>query len=211
MFLIKNNKVYVNKSDVRFLLTNYKSLNVPEEITDAIAGISDDPCTVVDSNGKVYKGDGMCFTGKDDNDWIGFSNKVCKEYLKNHPFMINYEKYLNMDDTSIEDEFWNTVFIINEIENRYAELTDEDKKSQKSIFEIRVKLLSHLRDSIRKMIDIKNKHITIPLPPDEIITDNGPTGPVKVARKDMKHVWFAEKAIFKFDLQDMYKHTYIRH
>ncbi len=211
MLLIKNNKVYVNKSDVRFMLSNYKYLNVPDEVLDTIVGISDDPCTVVDSNGKVYKGGGMCFTGKDDNDWIGFSNKVCKEYFNSASYMIDYEYYLNMDDEQLDRE---TDIVATSIQNLkdYSNSLSNEEFSEKIInIYTNIEMYSHQQSDITTMKNIRNGFLNIPLPPDEIITDNGPTGPGKVDRNAMKHVWFAEKAIFKFNLQDIYKHTYIRH
>ena len=210
MMLFKHDKIYVNKSDVRFLLTNYKDLNVPEEITDSLAGISDDPCTVVDSNGKVYDGGGMCFDDGNGTDWVGFSNQICKDYFEAAKYMIDYEEYLTMSDEQIDRELDTVLINIQNIKNYSDCLNYKEKQDRLSTINMYIDMLGHKYLDIITMKNVRNNYINIPLPPDELVTDNGPTGPVKVAKKDMKHVWFAEKYVFNFNVQDIYRYTNIK-
>ena len=212
MMLFKNNKVYVNKSDIRFMLNCYKYLDIPEEIFDTLIFGSNEHLNIIDNSNDQFYGDlfGMSFSDETDNDWVGFSDKKCIEYFEQAPYMIDYDKYLNMDNERIDRERDTVLTHIQNLKN-YSENLSADEKSEKIVsINLNIEMLGHEYFDIIKMIDIRKNYINLPLPPDEPTSKiNIKKKQMKVAKKDMKHVRFIDKAIFDFNLQEIYRHTNI--
>nr|MBP3258797.1 hypothetical protein [Bacilli bacterium] len=210
MMLFKNNKVYVNNSDVRFMLHNYKYLDIPDEIFDTLIYGSNEHYNVIDHSNDSYHDDlyGMSFTADNENDWISFSDKKCIEYFEGAPYMIDYDEYLNMDDERIDREKDKVLTHIQKLKNYCNELNDDEKSEKIITININIEMLGHEYFDIIKMIDIRKKYINLPLPPDEPI-NNIKRVKTKVAKKDLKHIDFVDKAIFDFDLEEIYRHTNI--
>ena len=217
MMLFKDNKVYVNKSDLRFMLHNYKLLDIPDEIFDGLLYLSSDHRTVKqDNRSNSSDSFSMNFSNETDNDWIGFEDKKCIDYFESAPYMINYDEYINMSDEQIDEEINNVCDHMINLQDYYACLSDARKDLAVTNYNANMEMLGHEYTDILTMINIRNNFVKLELPNEYTpiaiipITDVGLVGPVKVAKKDMKHVYFAEKYIFNFNVQDIYRYTNIK-
>ena len=217
MMLFKDNKVYVNKSDLRFMLQNYKLLDIPDMIPNSLFCISNKRCMVNSEQvDEPMEFSGMVFSAETDNEWVGFEDEKCIEYFEKSPYMIDYDEYFNMSDEQIENELLRISIRREVLQSYYNDLKARGKDLKVANYNATMEMLGHEFDDIVKMHNIRNNFVKLELPNEDTpiaiapVTDEGLIGPVKVAKKDMKHVWFAEKVVFNFNAQDIYRHTNIR-
>ena len=154
MKIFLNNKVYVSKHDIAFLLR--EQLDIPMPV---IYEIDNDILEQCDEYNLYLK-----------HEFAEFTSKEAKEYFKALPFIINYDEY---KDTSVDELMRKKCFYYTMkkmFEGTFPTLSYGDVNGIRNC-ELAIDTYSHLIMSYDELIKYKNGAINIKLPKKDTARD----------------------------------------